>query len=90
MVSLFNEDVGSDQRQRRGADRSDGGERLPDWAEHFHDPSERPVPLVPHVGASRGGELRVDEDRPIVGDILDHAEASHAPSRSGALCVPSI
>jgi len=30
----------------------------------------------------------VDEDRPIVGDILDHAEASHAPSRSGALCVP--
>src|SRR5437773_1620968 len=46
MVSLFNEDVGSDQRQRRGADRPDGRERLPDWAEHLHDPSERPLRLA--------------------------------------------
>jgi len=83
MVSLIDEDVDSDQGQGGGADRADRGKRLLDRSEHFHDPSQRPIPLVAHIGASRGGELRADEDRPIVGDVLDHAETPHAPSRPG-------
>jgi len=83
MVSLINEDVGSDQGQRGRADRPHGGKGLLDWSEHFHDPSQRPISFVAHVGASRGGELRANEDSPIVGDILDHAETPHAPSRPG-------
>src|SRR5207253_1719580 len=83
MVSLIDEDIGSDQGQGGGADRADRGKRLLDRSEHFHDLSQRPIPLVAHIGASRGGELRADEDRPIVGDVLDHAETPHAPSRPG-------
>jgi len=82
MVSLIDEDVGSDQGQGGGADRADRGKRLLDRSEHFHDPSQRPIPLVAHIGASRGGELRADEDRPIVGDVLDHAETQTRTHRS--------
>src|SRR5438874_1012779 len=53
MVSLIDEDVGSDQGQGGGADRADRGKGLPDRSEHFHDPSQRPIPLVAHIGASR-------------------------------------
>jgi hypothetical protein len=83
MGTLFNEYVGSDQGQGGGTERSDSGKRLSDRSEHFDNPSQRPIPFVAHVGASRGGELRVDENRAIVGDVLDYAEASHAPSRPG-------
>jgi len=83
MLSLINEDVGSNQGQRGRPDRPDGGKGLSDWAEDLHDPPERPIPFVPHVGASRGGEFGADEDRAVVGDVLDHAETSHAPSRPG-------
>src|SRR2546423_15427746 len=83
MVSLIDEDVGSDQGQGGGADRADRGKGLLDRSEHFHDPSQRPIPLVPHTGAPRGGELGPDEDRPIVGDGLDHAETPNAPPLPG-------
>jgi hypothetical protein len=83
MGTLFNEYVGSDQGQGGGTERSDGGKRLLDRSEHFHNPSHRPIPLVAHVGASRGGELGMDENRSIMGDVLDHAEASHCPLSPG-------
>jgi len=52
MVTLFNEYVGSDQGQRGRTERSHGGKRLSDRSEHLDDPSQRPIPLIAHVGAS--------------------------------------
>src|SRR5207245_3921466 len=76
-------DVGSNQRPRGGAHRPNGRERFPHRSEDFDYPSQGPISFVAHVGASRGGELGTDEHGSIVGDVLDHAEPPHAPSRSG-------
>src|SRR2546425_910918 len=84
MISLSNEHVGSNQRQRGGPGGPYGREGLADRSEDLDHPAQRSVPFVPHVGASRGGELGSDEDRPVVGDVLDHAEPPHAPSGSAA------
>src|SRR5256885_3709030 len=84
MVSLSNEHVGSNQRQRGGPGGPYGREGLADRSEDLDHPAQRSVPFVPHVGASRGGELGSDEDRPVVGDVLDHAEPPHAPSATAA------
>src|SRR3989449_3680690 len=84
MVSLSNEHVGSNQRQRGGPGGPYGREGLADRSEDLYHPAQRSVSFVPHVGASRGGEPGSDEDRPVVGDVLDHAEPPHAPSGSTA------
>jgi hypothetical protein len=84
MDSLRDKDVGAYQGQRGRGDRPDGRERLPHRSEHFDHTSQGPIPFVAHVGASRGGEFGADEHGPIVGDVLDHAEPPHAPSRPAA------
>jgi len=84
MNSLRDKDVGSNQGQRGGAHRPNGRERFPHRSEDFDYPSQGPISFVAHVGASRGGEFGTDEHGSVVGDVLDHAEPPHAPSRSGA------
>jgi hypothetical protein len=84
MNSLRDKDVGPDQGQRGGADRPNGRERFPHRSKDSDDPSQGPIPFVAHVGASRGGKFGADEHGSIVGDVLDHAEPPHAPSRPGA------
>src|SRR5206468_3516381 len=39
--------------------------------------------LIDHLVRQDEAALLADEDRPIVGDVLDHAETPHAPSRPG-------
>src|SRR3972149_12262512 len=79
MLSLTKEHVGANQGQGRRGRRSHRREGLPHRAEDLHHPSQRPVSFVQHVGASRGGELRAYENRPVMGDVLDHAEPFHGP-----------
>src|SRR5947209_17910810 len=84
MISLSNEHVGSNKGQRGGPSGPHGRGAVADRSEDLDPPAQRSVSFVPHVGASRGGELASDEDRPVVGDVLDHAESPHAPSDSAA------
>jgi hypothetical protein len=80
MVSLDDEQVRPDEGRGCGGLRADGRERLADGSEHLHNAPEDPVPLVDHGRPARRRELRPDEDRPIIGQILDHAELLHAPT----------
>src|SRR5438093_5337734 len=80
MGSLSNEHAASDRGWRGGSGWPYGRKRLADRSKYLYHPAQRSVSFVPHVGASRGGELGSDEDRPVVGDVLDHAEPPHAPS----------
>jgi len=57
--------------------RADGRERLSDGSEDPHDGPDRPVSLVHDGRSARRGELGPDEDRPIVGQVLDHPETLH-------------
>src|SRR2546427_13190428 len=84
MVSLSNEHVDSDHGQRGSSGGPYGRKGLADRSKYLDHPAQRSVSFVPHVGASRGGELGSDEDRPAVGDVLDHAEPPHAPSATAA------
>src|SRR2546427_11644307 len=82
MVSLSNEHIDSDHGYRGSSGGAYGRKRLSDRTKYLYHPAQRSISFVPHVGASRGGELGSDEDRPVVGDVLDHAEPPHAPSGS--------
>src|SRR2546428_13045743 len=82
MVSLSNEHVDSDHGQRGSSGGPYGRKGLADRSKYLYHPAQRSVSFVPHVGASRGGELGSDEDRPVVGVFLDHAEPPQAPSGS--------
>src|SRR2546425_13230423 len=84
MVALSEEHVDSDHGQRGSGGGLFGRKGLADRSKYLYHPAQRSVSFVPHVGASRGGELGSDEDRPVVGDVLDHAEPPHAPSGSAA------
>src|SRR2546425_12216133 len=79
MVALSEEHVDSDHGQRGSGGGLFGRKRLADRSKYLYHPAQRSGSFVPHVGASRGGELGSDEDRPVVGDVLDHAEPPHAP-----------
>src|SRR3989475_13161473 len=84
MVSLSNEHVDSDHGQRGSSGGPYGRKGLADRSKYLDHPAQRSVSFVPHVGASRRGEVGSDEDRPVGGDVLDHAEPPPAPSATAA------
>jgi hypothetical protein len=80
MFSLGNEHVGSDERQGRGGGRPDRSEGFLHRAEDANHATERPVAAVHHVRTSGRAEGGSDQDVPVVGDVLDHAQLPSTPS----------